>query len=242
LAGGLGLRLRPLTNDLPKCMVRVWEKPLAEYVVGWLRENDVREIVFALGYKWEAVRDHFGDGQGFGVKIGYSVEPEPLGDAGAVKYALSNGNLSDDVLVVNGDIITDLRLERMLQYHLRMRRRGGLATVAVAHVPYPYGVLRLTNGGRVTRMVEKPMLPVWTSIGVYMLAEEAFDALPVKGNLAEVTLPRLAERGQLYAFRPNGAFWKTVDDVKNLRDVESELERREQVALAYAEAGFRFEA
>ncbi|MEM2904495.1 MAG: nucleotidyltransferase family protein [Candidatus Bathyarchaeia archaeon] len=238
VAGGLGLRLRPLTNDLPKCMVKVLGKPLIGHVTEWLRENGFREVLFALGYKWEAVRDYFKDGRGFGVAIRYSIEPEPLGDAGAVRYALSRGDLGDEVLVVNGDIITDLKLERMLQYHLKARQKGGLATVAVGHVPYPYGVLSLTNGGRVVRIAEKPMLPVWTSIGIYMLADEALDELPEKGNLAEATLPKLAERGQLYAYKANGAFWRTVDDVKNLQDVEHELQRREQAALARTEAGF----
>ena len=222
LAGGLGLRLRPLTNNVPKCMIKILDKPIAEYVVEWLQENGIQNIFFAAGYKWKKIREHFGDGSRHKVNIEYSVETNQLGDGGAVRNAfqLLKADPKEAFLVVNGDIITNLRLKPVIDFH---KRNNGLATIVATQIRYPYGVIKVAKKGLVQSMVEKPILPVWSSIGIYMFRGQVETFLPERGNLAETTLPRLAEIGLLYAYCARGIFWRTIDDVKNLMSVESEL-------------------
>src|ERR1039458_3697013 len=112
LAGGQGLRLRPLTEDKPKPLVLVNERPIAEWQIDWLkREVALDEVVFLCGYKWDCLKEHFGTSYG-GVAVSYSVEDTPLGTGGAIRKALTElHNPSENVVVMNGDIITSLPLK-----------------------------------------------------------------------------------------------------------------------------------
>jgi Nucleoside-diphosphate-sugar pyrophosphorylase involved in lipopolysaccharide biosynthesis/translation initiation factor 2B, gamma/epsilon subunits (eIF-2Bgamma/eIF-2Bepsilon) len=113
LAGGFGKRLRPLTDDRPKPLVEVAGRPILAWQIDWLREQGVTDIVLAVGYLGGKIFEYVGDGSQFGVKVYYSVEREPLGTGGAIKNALKYIN-DEYFIVVNGDIITNLGVGRLL--------------------------------------------------------------------------------------------------------------------------------
>ena len=158
LAGGKGERLRPLTDTLPKPMVPICGKPILEHQVEWLKAGGVTDVVFLAGYRWEAIKDHFGDGQAFGISAQYSVEDSPLGRGGAIKAGLPKVPDSEEmVAVLNGDIITDEALRNLSAFHAdrRSANQSHLATIMVVPMVSPYGLVDMDDAGTVTGFREK---------------------------------------------------------------------------------------
>ena len=220
IAGGEGERLRPLTSDRPKPMVAVAGKPILAYQVEWLRRQGVSHIVICCGYRAEAIERHFGDGQGWGVRILYSLEEEPLGRGGALKqgYRLVPPG-EEAVLGLNGDTITTQALAPLLHYH---RRKGAVATVMLVRLRSPYGIVQVARDGRIGAFLEKPQLPHWVNAGVYVLGPKFFQRLPDKGDHEDSAFPELAAAGKLFGYRSR-AYWRTVDTMKDLSEAEREV-------------------
>lgn len=159
LAAGEGTRLRPLTLDRPKPMLPINGKPLLEHIVEWLRRHGIQEIAINLHHCPEVITRHFGDGARMGVRIVYSYEDPILGTAGAVRKL--NGFVNGGPLVVMyGDVLTDLDLSALLTFHRQKRLGDSLTgvTMSLYHVPNPteVGLVGLDQSGRVIRFVEKP--------------------------------------------------------------------------------------
>jgi len=154
MAGGSGTRLRPLTCNLPKPMVPVGNKPMAEHVVNLLKKHDFRDIIFALHYLPDAIRDHFADGSEFGANISYSIEEgKPLGTAGCVKMV--QDHLDSTFVVISGDSLTDIDLSAALKFHKEKKSKATLILKRVEN-PLDYGVVICDNDQRIQRFVEKP--------------------------------------------------------------------------------------
>lgn len=220
IAGGEGERLRPLTNDRPKNMVPVAGMPIVEHQLEWLRSNGVTDVVFLCGYKADVLEEHIGDGSRFGVRALYSLEGEPLGRGGALRQGSSLIPADEtDVIACNGDILTDQALEPMLSYH---RDQGASATVMLAPLRSPYGIVDIEDSGRIASFREKPVLPYWINAGIYVLAREFFSMLPETGDHETTTFPRLADEGRLYGFKSE-AYWRPVDSMKDLAEATREL-------------------
>jgi mannose-1-phosphate guanylyltransferase len=219
LAGGLGMRLRPLTDDRPKALIPVKGRPISEYQVEWLmKEGGVDGVTFACGYKWERLKDHFG-ANFHGIPIDYSVEEEPLGTGGAIKKALATKDPGDLVVVANGDIITDLPLKRMIDAH----RQAGELSASMLVVPYRsrFGVVKIDKLKMVRAFDEKPAFPdVWINGGVYLLnTKKVLRNLPEKGDIERETFPKLVTHGELLSY-PHYGEWYFVDSVKDLQELE----------------------
>lgn len=213
LAGGRGERLRPFTEDRPKPMVLINDKPLLHYHLGWLRRGGVATVYILCGYKHEVIRRYFGDGESVGMSLHYVVEEEPLGRGGALKRGLSLLPPGLEVVIVtNGDIITDQSLEELVRAH---QEHKGLGTVMLSPLVSPYGIVATDGQGRVKDFSEKPVLPYWVNAGVYVMAPAIRDYLPERGDHEITTFPALAREGKLYAFR-SSALWLAVDTVKDL--------------------------
>jgi len=222
LAGGKGERLRPYTEDRPKPMVSIMGNPLIAYHLKWLAASGFQRVVICCGYKGDVIQDFFGDGSKFGVSISYCVEETPLGRGGAFKAGLKMlGNLDQLVLGMNGDLMTNLRIDEFRDFHIKS---GGVATVATVPLRSPYGVVDVTENGTITSFREKPELPFWVNAGIYLFNPEIYDLLPEKGDHETTAFQVLAERKALKAFRTN-AFWRTVDTVKDLTELRNELEQ-----------------
>lgn len=181
LLGGEGTRLRPLTYDAPKQMLPIVDRSLLEHVVSWLARNGLRRAVLSLGYRPDAFIEAFPSGQIDGVTLAYAVEPEPLDTAGAVRYAAKEGGVEGRFLVVNGDILTDLDVESLLDFHVEHEAE---ASIHLTHVedPSAFGVVLTDGDDRVTDFFEKP--PAVSAVtdlvnaGTYVLEQSVLDAIP----------------------------------------------------------------
>ncbi|MEM2258233.1 MAG: nucleotidyltransferase family protein [Candidatus Caldarchaeum sp.] len=230
LAGGLGLRLRPLTEDRPKAMVPVNGTPIAEIQLRWLAASLSPElVVFACGYRWERIREYFGESY-HGTPIEYVVEDEPMGTAGALRNVIKTIGISDEnIVVMNGDVVTDLPIKHMLEWHVKAGVGASPTIVTMLLIPYrsQYGVVRINKLGIVRKFEEKPEFPdVWINGGVYIVQPRRITRfLPEKGDLERETFPKLVEHGEIAAY-PYYGFWRSIDTVKALMEAEEELRNK----------------
>ncbi len=223
LAGGRGERLRPYTEDRPKPMVEVLGVPILAYQMHWLQSQGVFEVVVACGYRHEVIVDYFGDGGRWGMRIDYSVESSPLGRGGAIRAAFERlREPAGVVLATNGDVITNMRLEPLVNQH---HARDGLATLVLVRYVSTYGLVEVTEDDRVVAFHEKPTLPYWINAGIYALSRDVMPLLPEVGDHERSTFPELARQRRLGAFRSE-AYWRSVDTIKDLREVSREMEQR----------------
>ncbi len=220
LSGGAGMRLRPLTDEIPKGLVKVAGKPLLEWVVDWLRDSGVTDLVIGVAYLKEKIIQYFGDGSKFGVEIRYSTHTVDGGTGEGFRLAISRHVTSDCFFALNGDQITNLSLRSMFNSH---RASRALATIGVVHPRLPFGLVLTDRLGFCTGFVEKPaMKDVSCSSGIYVFDKGIKGSLPRKGDVEKVTFPRLARQRRVKAYIHNGSFL-TVNSLRELEEAEKEL-------------------
>ena len=173
MAGGEGKRLRPLTEDCPKPMLKVKGKPMLEIILDRCKEAGFLQFYLSVSYLKQQIIDHFGDGSRWGIKIEYLEESQPLGTAGALR--LLTPNLSLSFLVLNGDVLTQVPYSALLRFH---EEHEAFATVSVKEheTVIPYGVVE-TKGTLVSGFQEKPTLTHYVTAGVYAFSPEALSYL-----------------------------------------------------------------
>lgn len=210
LAGGLGTRLKPITNELPKPMVPIMGKPLLERNIEKLKRHGITEIILSTCYKPQIIEDYFGDGSKLGVRISYIAEDRPLGTAGAIKNAQKY--IDDTFLVFNADILSDIDVSDMIRQH---RKRGAQVTIAVTRVANPsaYGVIEYDENGFVTAFKEKPRPHESRSnlinAGTYIFEPQVLDEIP-GGRAVSVereTYPLLLQKGYRIAVYDRCSYW-----------------------------------
>jgi NDP-sugar pyrophosphorylase family protein len=217
LAGGKAERLGEAAQGVPKPLVPVAGFPLAEYTVARLADAGVTRIVVACRAGQEGVfRNALA---GLGAEIEPVGESEPLGRGGGLRFAGSHRRESGPVLALNGDELLDLDYAALVAEH---SESGAAATIVVAQVRSPFGVVDLAEDGAITGFKEAPKLPHWVNSGVYVLDDEALSRLPERGDHEQSTFPELAAEGKLRAYRHEGV-WLTVNTPKDLRRAESFL-------------------
>ncbi len=220
LVGGRGERLKPFTDTLPKSMVLLNSRPIAEYQVRWMRSQGVTDVVFLTGYLGEKVEEHFGDGSEFGIRAHYSHEAAPLGRGGATRQGMSLVPADENpILVTNGDTITDLELSLLMKRH---DSTDALATLMLTRYPSQFGVVEVGDDDLVDGFVEKGMLPIWINAGVYLFDRAIEPMLPEVGDHETSTFPELVAQRKLASLRSD-AMWLTVDSPKELREVSERL-------------------
>ncbi len=174
MAGGLGSRLRPLTNDLPKPLLEVGNKPILETIIANFAKYGFKNIILSVNYKSQMIEDYFGDGSTFGVSIEYIHENKKLGTAGAL--SLMKDKLTEPFFVMNGDLLTNVNLEHMLEYHTQNQ---AIATMGVREYDFqvPYGVVKI-KGHHIESIEEKPTHTFFVNGGVYFLDTEVLNYIP----------------------------------------------------------------
>jgi dTDP-glucose pyrophosphorylase/CBS domain-containing protein len=177
MAGGFGKRLRPLTDSVPKPMLPIGDRPILEWTIEQLKKTGIHHISLTTHYKPEAISEHFGNGDGFGVEIDYVHEETPLGTAGALGLL---ERVDGPLLVINGDILTHVDFRTMLDYH---RAHNACLTVGVRQyeLQVPYGVLEC-SGAKVCKVSEKPQLNFLVNAGIYLIEPSALDYIPEGQN------------------------------------------------------------
>lgn len=175
LAAGRGNRLEPLTGDTPKCMLPLAGKPILEHVLKAVRKAGIREVVLVVGYKEEKIREHFGEGSNFGIKIGYISQKKQLGTA----HAIGKVEQVKDFLVLNGDtLISSACVEDVLSAHSAGMPSAATLGLRKVEEPSSYGVVRLKNS-RVVEIIEKPKEHVLNlaNAGIYAFSPKIFEAI-----------------------------------------------------------------
>ena len=212
LVGGEGTRLRPFTYELPKALLPIQGKPMVLHVLEQLKSHGINEIILAVGYKGEKIKEYFGNGHQFGLNISYVTETKPLGTAGPLR--LAKKVLSESFFIVWGDILSHLDLTDFMHFH---KEHGGLATVALTTVSDPsrYGVAML-NGNKIVGFVEKPAKGKAPSnlinSGMAIMEPEIIEKyVPKRGKaMVEYNIyPKLAAEGKLFGYSFQGQWFDT---------------------------------
>jgi mannose-1-phosphate guanylyltransferase len=215
LVGGEGTRLRPLTHTTVKAMVPVLNRPFIEHVIRHLNNHNVNEIILAMGYKPDSIKNYFDNMGRLDARIIYSVEQSPLGTAGAVKNAAQYIDKDKFFLVINGDVFTDLDLTQMINFHKNKKAKVTIALTPVDD-PTQFGVVEIDSQQRVIRFVEKPKQHEVTSnlinSGIYILESEVLDRIPQgKRFMFEYDVfPHLIADGEPIYGYPTNAYWIDV--------------------------------
>ena len=224
MAGGSGTRLRPLTCDLPKPMVPILNRPIAEHIINLLKRHHITEVIATLHYLPDVIRDYFHDGSDFGVQMTYAVEEDqPLGTAGCVKNIAEL--LDRTFLVISGDCITDFDLSAAIHFH---KRRQSKATLILTRVPNPieFGVVITEENGQINRFLEKPstseIFSDTVNTGTYILEPEVLDYLPAnqESDFSKDLFPLLLDKGiPMYGYIAEG-YWCDVGHLDAYREAQ----------------------
>ncbi|OHE00536.1 MAG: alcohol dehydrogenase [Sulfurimonas sp. RIFCSPLOWO2_12_36_12] len=174
MVGGLGTRLYPLTKNTPKPMLKVGNKPILETIILNFKKYGFTNIILSVSYKSEVIEDYFGDGSKFGVNIEYVHEEQRMGTAGAL--SLMREKLNEPFFVMNGDLLTNINFEHMMEYHIQ---NNSIATMGVREYDFqvPYGVVNI-DGIDIKSIEEKPVHNFFVSGGVYVLSAESLEYIP----------------------------------------------------------------
>lgn len=224
MAGGFGTRLRPLTNNCPKPMLKVGDKPILEQILLNFVEAGFHRFYISTHYMPEVIRDYFGDGENWGVSIQYVHEDEPLGTGGALGL-LPHHEIDKPLFMMNGDLLTSLNLHSFLEFH---KTQGGLATMCVREYEHqvPYGVIT-SEGTRIKSMIEKPTHRFFVNAGIYLLDPELVKSV-VPGT--QVDMPTLLERqideGNAVNMFPIHEYWLDIGRMDDFNKAQTEVQGR----------------
>ena len=221
MVGGLGTRLRPLTNDVPKPMLDVGNKPILHTIVENFAKYGYTDIIMCVNYKSEIIKEYFGNGDKFGVKIEYVLESKRMGTAGAL--SLLQKRPKDDFFVMNGDLLTNVNFEYLHEYH---KDSNALASICIRkyEMQVPYGVVNV-RANKVTSIEEKPTQSFFVSAGIYMFSPIVLDFIP-KGVFYDMPtlLDELLKQGfAVYPFFIR-EYWLDIGRMDEYRRANDEYE------------------
>ena len=223
MAGGFGKRLHPLTLDTPKPMLKVGRKPILESIIEQLVESGFHNLYVAIHYKGDVVKDYFGDGSGLGAKICYLEEKTPLGTGGALGMLPEDG-LKLPILLINGDLLTNVDFSQMLAFH---NEQSGDITVCVREydLQVPYGVVEVKNQ-KVVGLIEKPVQKFFVNAGIYVIAPR------LKADLSktkQVDMPDILNDqiicGKEVNVFPIHEYWLDIGLMKQYEQAQSDIGR-----------------
>lgn len=219
MAGGFGVRLRPLTSDTPKPMLPVGDRPLLEHIIAHLKGCGVTDVRVTTHFMPEIIQQHFGDGKRFGVNIDYVNEDEPLGTAGALRLI---ERPTRTMLVMNGDILTNVDFRKLKRFHDESQAALTVA-VRLHDTVIPFGVVNESNGV-VTGIVEKPTLRHLVNAGIYLIEPRATEYLGSSGRLDMTDLiERLIANNEKVASFPLAEYWLDIGQKEDYIQAQDDI-------------------
>src|SRR5918993_1954282 len=227
LAGGKGTRLRPMTVHTPKPIVPIFNRPFLYYQLDLLRQvPEIDEAILSLNYQPRRIEEIFGEGEGLGLRLRYVVEPMPLGTGGAIRYA--GDQLTESVVVFNGDVLTQVDLGAVLRLH---RERRAKATIVLTPVENPsaYGLVETDAQGNIRRFLEKPKPEEITTnninAGIYILEPDTFDRIPsdVPWSVERSYFPSLVERQETFVAYVYDGYWIDIGTPESYTQVHRDI-------------------
>jgi len=231
LAGGEGIRLRPLTVNRPKPLMPVAGRPCIEFAIRSLVKAGLKNQILTAGYKADMIKETLGDGSRFGASIHYSFEEVPLGTAGAVKKV--EGHLDGTFVVASGDVLADVNIKTLIQFH---KKKAAMATMALTKVkdPCQFGIVGLDKAGSIVKFKEKPrpeeVFSNLVNAGIYVLEPEVLDLIPkdTKFDFSKNTFPQILEKhpGELFGRAIKG-LWMDIGRPSDLLEANFRVIMRE---------------
>ncbi len=227
LAGGKGTRLKPYTTVIPKPLMPVDDRPVLEYVLSWIKQGGVSTVIIAINHLAELIMAVIGSGEKWGLDIRYSREEKPLSTIGPLTLIES---LPENFLVLNGDILTDLKVDDFFRFHLE---KGALLTVATFEriSKIDFGVIEIDEQGKVNNFLEKPEYSSRVSMGIYAMNRRILDYIPRNKAFGfdELVLALLREKEDIAVFTHDGK-WLDIGrpedyDLANQEDTAPLLKR-----------------
>ncbi len=219
MAGGKGTRLYPITKTVPKPMVRVAGRPILERLVLHLVSHGIREIALSVNYLSHVIEDHFGDGAGFGAKIQYLREDEPLGTAGSL--SLLPEKPTDPVVVMNGDLVMSADVGSMIDFHGRSRSFATMGVKPYVH-QVPFGCVE-SEGDRIASIREKPSISMMVNAGLYVLSPELIQEIPSEFLLITDVFDSAIRNGRDCRSFVIDEDWADVGQVGDLRKAQGDF-------------------
>ena len=233
MAGGKGTRISAVSGELPKPMIPIEGKPVLEHEIECLRKQGCSDFIITVGHLGHVIMDYFGDGSRYGVTIRYYIENEPLGNAGAL-FQLKR-ELTQDFLLLNGDVLFDIDLERFIRRHKKNQAWVTLLTHPNDH-PYDSGLIQADESGRVTRWLSKedrrdPYNKNRVNAGLHLVSPEVLDRQPAghRVDLDRQILKPLAGSGKMYVY-DCPEYVKDMGTPQRLEEVREDFRR----GLVYA--------
>lgn len=226
LAGGMGTRLQPLTDKLPKPMVPIMNKPLLERTMFNLKKCGISEVVISTCYQPDYIKDYFGNGNKLNLKIEYIVEDSPMGTGGAIKKA--EDYFKESFVVFNSDILSDIDLNKMIDFH---KSKQALATIAVTEVQDPsmYGVIEYDSEGNITSFKEKPKpgetLSKSINAGIYIFEPDIFKEIDANRaiSIEREIFPKILEKAQKIGAYQSGSYWMDIGTIEKYKQTHKDI-------------------
>lgn len=221
MAGGLGTRLRPLTEDIPKPMLHIGDKPMLEQIINNFKEYGFRKFLISVNYKGHIIEDYFGDGESLGVDIDYIKEDEPLGTAGAI--SLVKEKLRDDFIVINGDILTTIDFDQFLNIH---KDKGNYITAGVRKydMKIPYGVIAEENAS-IKEIREKPEYSFNIISGIYALSPKILDYIEENKFLNMTDLINDVSKENTCGMYDIKSYWMDIGEMDNYNRANEDIKK-----------------
>lgn len=222
MAGGLGKRLRPYTNNCPKPMLKILGKPILEHIINNLVSQGFRDITISVNYLAKNIISYFGNGKKFDANINYIKEKKPLGTIGSLSLFKKKNNKS--VFVINGDTLTSIDLSEMLNFHIKNKADATMASKVITN-SNPYGVIQ-TKGIEIINFKEKPIDRIYINAGIYILSQQILKNIKknVKKNAPEFFLELKKKKKRIIIF-PAHEEWKEIGTIENFEKFKKKDEK-----------------
>jgi mannose-1-phosphate guanylyltransferase len=219
LVGGPGTRLRPLTDNCPKPIVPVLNRPFLEHTLAHLKQSGIKDVILAMSYLPDAIREYFGDGERCSMKLMYCIEKDPMGTAGAVKNAAAY--LDGPFIVLNGDdVFIELNIDDVFAFHCKKKAKATIFLTQVEN-PSAFGVVETDSNQKVQRFIEKPPPGTettnWINAGGYILEPEVLDYIPSGQHymFEKDLFPHLLEEDEFVFGYPYRGYWRDMGTSSN---------------------------
>jgi dTDP-glucose pyrophosphorylase/predicted transcriptional regulator len=217
MVGGLGKRLRPLTQDVPKPMLKIGNKPILETIILNFKKYGFIDIILCVNYKSEIIKEYFNDGSKFGVNIEYIYEDKKMGTTGALSLLQNKPN--EPFFVMNGDLLTNINLEYMMQYHIT---NNSVATMCVREYDFqvPYGVIEVEDQ-QIQSIIEKPIHKFFVNAGIYVLSPQVLEHIPHNTFYDMPTLfNKLVEQKNKVLSFPIHEYWLDIGKISDFEQAQ----------------------
>jgi len=257
MAGGFGTRIQPLSSSLPKPMLPVVNLPMMEHVINTVKKTGITEFIILLYFKPDTIKNYFGNGEDFGIKITYILPEDDFGTAGAVKKAAEY--MDKTSLIISGDLITDFNINELLDFH---KDKHSQVTICLTSVedPLQFGVVITDKNDKILRFLEKPgwgeVFSDTINTGIYVIEKEIFDLIPENKpfDFSKDLFPLIMSKNvPIYGYNAEG-YWRDVGNPFSYREaimdvlqgkvditIPGNVKKSERLTLYYQDDSFRSE-